>query len=935
MQPNQSRFQSFIKHCFIAALLSTSCAGYSAEPATSSDEEAFLIRRIAEFWKDGDYGIVKEQIHDFIKKYPSSALKDYLQGILGDLCLQQNDYVQALSLYSSITDPALVEKIILNKLQCYYEVGDYENLFKEGEKYLTNKSEDFIERKHEYHFIMAESYFRHALTLQDEKAKLALMTKACAFYENLTKTDFAEVSSFALAEIYRLSGQSSKAITLYLSLAEKYPAKKEGVLFNAALLEASIDKISAIELFDRVVALNGSKFGEASFNRLVLYFQTEQYENVVNQHRLVYSYVPEQEMSTYHFIVGKSYFSIKDYESAVLPLEKYIVDQKLPSDQLRDALILQLSCGKQTGNEPLFDKTLAKLKAAFPSDAELGKAYFMHAMMLKKEGNFSKAEQQLKIIFDQKVSFNDQETLFYEYAVVCHENQKHDISYQVLKQFLADYPQSDKRNSALRFFLSDCLHLSKSSDGKTHGYSKELFITDLGFVLNNKQCLVQEEIREYKLLFAKLSYELAHYNDSLELLNAYIKEYPEDKSLAEAHLLMALTLSKLDADPEKFCTHLEKAIALSPEQYNTSSIQLQLYNAYITRAQSPKIDVHAQTEYFDKAATYLYAAMKDGSQNIKAENQLWLASYYYNLSKSYISQHWMHGPGDDKHVASCIDRCLEIYQKVLAAGKTSIKTIDSSSLFLEGEALKFADICGIRGNQEKKIGILKSLVDQQNKHKDWNWQFKRQALYELASTQEKMHQQDAALDTYSQINEYPSLSTPITTASALKTAKLKFELLDKKQKNEKNPQVVSILNQLKDLQIRKSGLSEPFHLEAGLEYVKIRTMLSQDPLKDSRYLFFLIRMKEDFTAMDDSISSEYKKSLKENPTQQAVYNSYMKYVDAEILRMQSKQLAAENKKEEALAYKQKAIALLSEIEKEKAPTEYLHSEVSKSLKLMK
>lgn len=935
MHPSQRRLQSFIKHCFIAALLSTSLGGYAAEPTNSSDEEAFLIRRIAEFWKDGDYGIVKEQIHDFIKKYPSSALKDYLQGILGDLCLQQNDYIQALSLYSSITDPSLAEKIILNKLQCYYEVGEYEKLYLEGEKYLSNKSEDFIERKNEYHFIMAESYFRHALTLQDEKAKHALMAKASPFYETLTKTEFAEVSSFALAEIYRLSNQASKAISLYLSLAEKYPAKKEGVLFNAALLESNIDKTSAIELFDRVVSLNGSKFGEASFNRLVLYFQTEQYENVVNQHRLVYSYVPEDQMATYHFIVGKSYFSIKDYESAVLPLEKYIVDQKHPSDQLRDALILQLSCAKQTSNEPLFDKTLVKLKGAFPSDAELGKAYFMHAMMLKKEGNFSKAEQQLKIIFDQKVTFNDHETLLYEYAVVCHENQKFETSYQVTKQFLADFPQSEKRNSAWRYFLSDCLHLSKASEGKHANYTKEVFIGDLAQVLSNKQCLSQEEIREYKLLFAKLSYELSHYNDALEQLTVYLKEYPEDKSLAEAHLLMALTLSKLDADPEKFCSHLEKAIALAPEQYNSSSIQLQLYNAYITRAQAPKVSSESQAQYFDKAATYLYSAMKDSSQTIKTENQLWLASYYYNLSKSYISQHWMHGPGDDKHVASCIDRCLEIYQKVLASGKTSIKAIDSSSLFLEGEALKFADICGIRGNQEKKIGILKSLVDQQNKHKDWNWQFKRQALFELANTQEKMHQQDAALDTYAQINDYPNLSTPITTASALKTAKLKFELLDKKQKNEKNPQVISILNQLKDIQIRKSGISEPYHLEAALEYIKIRTQLSQDPLKDSRYLFFLIRMKEDFTAMEDSISTEYKKSLKENAGQQALYNSYMKFVDAEIFRMQSKQLAAENKKEDAQAYKQKAIALLSELEKDKAPTEYLHAEVSKSLKLMK
>ena len=33
---------------------------------SSTDEEAFLIRRIAEFWKDGDYSLVKTQILNFL-----------------------------------------------------------------------------------------------------------------------------------------------------------------------------------------------------------------------------------------------------------------------------------------------------------------------------------------------------------------------------------------------------------------------------------------------------------------------------------------------------------------------------------------------------------------------------------------------------------------------------------------------------------------------------------------------------------------------------------------------------------------------------------------------------------------------------------------------------------------------------------------------------
>ena len=94
---------------FAAATLITSLAPLSARDQVKilslqpqSDEEAFLVRRIAEFWKDGDYQIVQSQIMTFLEKYPDSQLKDHLKGILGDLYLQKDNYDHALSLYSEI-----------------------------------------------------------------------------------------------------------------------------------------------------------------------------------------------------------------------------------------------------------------------------------------------------------------------------------------------------------------------------------------------------------------------------------------------------------------------------------------------------------------------------------------------------------------------------------------------------------------------------------------------------------------------------------------------------------------------------------------------------------------------------------------------------------------------------------------------------------------
>lgn len=115
--------------------------------------------------------------------------------------------------------------------------------------------------------------------------------------------------------------------------------------------------------------------------------------------------------------------------------------------------------------------------------------------------------------------------------------------------------------------------------------------------------------------------------------------------MSDAYLLTALSLGKLNADPEKFCSYLEKAIELSPETYNISSLQLQLYNAYVQRAKLSEGNPQNVEKMYEKAATSLYSALKDPSQSVKIENQLWLASYYYDFAKKLPWQtldefHW-------------------------------------------------------------------------------------------------------------------------------------------------------------------------------------------------------------------------------------------------------------------------------------------------------
>ena len=118
----------------------TLTANESTKISEMHSEEAFLIRRIAEFWKDGDYDIVKSQITHFLAQFPGSLHRDYFHGILGDLYLYENDPKSALSYYQQIADEEILSKTVVNKLQALYALDQYEELANSARPFLFSKA---------------------------------------------------------------------------------------------------------------------------------------------------------------------------------------------------------------------------------------------------------------------------------------------------------------------------------------------------------------------------------------------------------------------------------------------------------------------------------------------------------------------------------------------------------------------------------------------------------------------------------------------------------------------------------------------------------------------------------------------------------------------------------------------------------------------------
>lgn len=856
-------------------------------------EEAFLVRRIAEFWKDQDYQIVKAQIAEFLEKYPKSKINDQLRAILGDLFLQEHAFDDALSIYEDIRSPEICEKTAMNRLQCYYELGQFQELAETGSQFIMAKSPEIELRSEEFHFLMGEAFFRQGINLTDPEKKKELLTKALPFYERALNSSFNDPSMFALAEIYRYREDNRKAAAFFLELSQRHPGQKEDLLFHAGLAQSEFDKSAAIDTFTKIIERGGIKAKDASLNRLILYFQQERFRDVIESSPELVLETSGNNLNTLHYILGRSYFGLDDFVNASLWFDKYISFSSEPSNELRNVILMQLNTAQNLKNREKYQEVLAHLYEYFPADEEIDHATFMHAMLLKEDNEPLRAEERLAHLFYNSPQFEDRETLLLEYGSITFANGNWLKSHEIWTLFLEEFQGSRYENVAYKYLLSNALQLLKEIEaGSGTTYTKQQFHKELKTILAKEGVLNETELKESLFLLGKVAFELENYADALASLTRYNAKYPEDKTSGEIHLLIALCHHKLGENAEQFCLHAKAALEKNPELENRASIHLELYNAYLTliEKKEEKNAIAKTAEQLDalysQAAEHLYQAMTIQELPVKLDNQLWLANYYHKKSIQDPKVYQTDGKLPASEDFIFYNRSARIFSNILLTKDSSnLIAIGKENTFLESEAIKLAKFLGREGKFDQKVKLLTELIEQQNKKPSHNWKMKKEAFLELAKTYESLEQKENAFETYkflkTQLESTPSF---ISEYAALHTYRLQFDMLRSEEKKEGNIEVVKILNALKEFQIRKNIFSEPLHLEAALEYAWIRAQLADEAFRKERYLFFLGRIVEDFDNLEDPTTMSYHKDLRAEQEKFALFKEYMTFVDLEVSR---------------------------------------------------
>jgi len=883
---------------------------------TSSYEEAFLVRRIAEFFKDGDYDLVKTQINDFFARYPNSPLNEHLHGVLGDLFIEEGHYEKALAQYEAITDEDVISKIFLNKLQCYYELSNYEAISEAGLALSSEAAEGFADRKDEFNFLMAESFYRRALKLHDRNEKRSFAVIASNYYEELLESAYADTTLFSLADIYTIVGEDQQAALAYLSLAKTHPKMEEQLLFNAASCMAQFDRDQAIDTYEELISLDGPHAKEARFNQLILLFEKEEYQQVIEAFPSIASVIPDNQATLFKYILGKCYFSQDQYKEALEPLTAFIKASDADEAYLKNALLISMTCAYNLGDSAQFSDHLAQFKVRYSDDAQLPNAIFMHAMLSKDAGDDSTLLKELENLLTTYTDFEQREGLLYEYTFATHKCGLHANARESAQSYLKDYAGSEREGAVWKLYLASSLEVYKNQlDLDEPTYSRQSFFDDLKTVLSKESLLKGEEKGEYQLLFATVAFELGRFESAYSTLEAFSKH---TKDNVQAEFLMGLCQHQMGGDAKKMVSHFETVLTLDENHAQKGLIHLYLFNGYLSFDE-------------DMAAEHLFEAVKTASHPVKAENRLWLADRLYTQAKPYMDNSYLLSETEQVDMESLAVKGCDLYASVFYSNG-GLVSIDQETLYLEPEALKFAELLGVAGKHHQKISLLTELAEKQDANPDWDWMFQRSTLFELAKAYEMSGDLEMALETYTFISDRErGVSSPILNIATFQSAKLRFTLLDDRQKTKNNNEVHEILTQLKELQIRRHVDSEPIHLEASLEYAMVRSAISSAAERNQRYLFFLNRMVEDATSQEDAISIGYHRLLGKSPEKKLVFDTYMKFVEAEKLRLKGIELREANLPLEAEEVNEQALALLFDIEGVQQTRDYLHPRVLKSI----
>lgn len=840
-----------------------------AKDLSSSLEESLELRKISEYWKEKDYKAAKLRINEFLSRNPASSYNDQLYAMLGDLHFQEKNYQEALASYDKIQSKEFILKSQFNRLHSLYEMGKYQEFIASSELFLKDPSAK-ADKIQTICFELAESYFCIANAPENMETKKQLLKNALGQYQQLMETAFCDMTLEPQAQIYLFLEEHQKAASLFLLLAEKDAAKKEDWLFHAASQQLHFDKKAAADTFGAIITQGGKYASKAAFNQLTLLFQEKRYKDFILSFDKGSKHLPPDQIPLMRYYLGKSLLHTRDFSRAIDPLCASLASKTLDRSQEKNALLSLVTCANETKDLLLFEKVLAHLKTSFPGDAKTSHILLMHSQLCRDKKDWAKARDDIEEVLKHSPGHPEREALVYDIGQLFMQEDKWEEAALAFHLFAKEFPQSNQKRVALRNGVHARLEDLKHASIESKGIKKQLLLSSLLQALEDGRTFSETEKQQMRYLLGKTEYELGQYEEAIGLLSEYVRDYYKDPTCTDAYLLLAYCYKQGSGDDIHFVLNAEKALAHNPNLENAQDLHITLYNTYLSLCANAFVD--EKQELTSKAASHLFLAI---DKPISKENQRWLAGYYLQQYQSGQTE--------------AIEKAAIVLEKLLGIDSENISlSIDCENLDREAEAIKLASIYEKTGRFKKEAQLLSALTQEQKAHSNFQWKYQRMALFELGKTYQRLGENEIAAKTYEELIATSShISSYFAIAAVVENAKLQFNMLPKEEQKEDSQSVICICNALKNVQITRKLHSEPLHLEAALCYIDIKTKLADPGQRFDRKKFLLEQLKENFSSETDPLVSQYLAASAQFPEKRDLYDQYMAYIDAMILKIEA------------------------------------------------
>ncbi len=568
-------------------------------------EESLFIRRIAEFWEEGEVHIAKTQIAEFLDTFPESAFADPLRASLGDLLFREGEYTGALNIYAKITSPEFQNKAFFNRMQALYRLEWYTSLIDACEAALTELT-DPIQRKQANHYLAAALY-QQCCACEDAERKKSLAQKAIPSFETLVQDEMSPDAFLALAHLNTLIQNHAKAEEIYRALSSQESPLTPEVFSDPDTL----------------------------YRHLAIAFEVGRYQEIFDRREAILASLSEETRSKAALFIGQSALLLKQYPEAISVLR--IASLEKETEQKAFASLLEAA--HEASHLLLVQEILEEIASKPSLSCLISRGSFIKILILKKEGKFEEARQEITNFLSSDDDFPEKTLALLEQIQIESACGFWESCHAKAFAFLFQFPESAQAPFAWR-----ALSLSSRELANKEAKWQEIFSADLEKLLEQKHLFSSEEVLDWQFCLAESYFKTERFQAAIPLLESLLKEDFSFSQRASGELLLGLCFQESSQDARAFYTHACKAAKLGCTLMAPKNLHIALFNASLSFGE----------EFLKQSAEHLYQALEAGA-SITEENLVWLGKTCLEQDKiEKIYSALLQNTSDPKHLETAL-----------------------------------------------------------------------------------------------------------------------------------------------------------------------------------------------------------------------------------------------------------------------------------------